>query len=224
MSLGIRTKLSPALARHTVRRAFQRFAAKYDLVYFGQVDQRTDEHQLVRGVTATAWHRDRHYSVGHINGYDVTILRRDDRLSFPGKPTHDYHWAIMQLDLRASLPHVFIDANHYDETFYAHLLVRLSRLQNFNHMFENASYADFAKAFKVYGQPELATHLYQLITPEIATMLKAHFSQFDYEIADDKLIIYAQTRLITEHLLEHMLRVGLWLAEQLEDTKTASVI
>ncbi len=94
------------------RRAFQRIAHAFDLVYFGSVAH-DDEHQLVRGVTFSAQHFDSQYCVGNVNGYDVTLLRRIDRVHFPGKESQLMQWTVLQLDLHETdVPHVFVNNQH----------------------------------------------------------------------------------------------------------------
>ncbi|MGH7930399.1 MAG: hypothetical protein ACREQV_21720, partial [Candidatus Binatia bacterium] len=58
-------------------RAIRRFIKRFDLVYFGKVDHRYDEHAVLRGVTASAQHIDRHFAVGNIKGRDISILERE---------------------------------------------------------------------------------------------------------------------------------------------------
>jgi hypothetical protein len=144
-------------------------------------------------------------------------VQRTDRLSFPGKPSSDYRWIIMQIDLTTdNIPHVFMDANHYDETFFANLFVKHTRMQSYNQFFLASAYQHtFADTFNVYGQPDLLAHIYEVITPEIAATLVTHFHHFDFEIEDDKLLVYSFAHLPTPQALDHMLRIGLWLGEHL---------
>ena len=65
--------------RHIVRSrmtssAVRKFADSLGMVYFGLVNQRNDEHRLVRGHTVSATHRDDNYCVGTIRGYDTCLL------------------------------------------------------------------------------------------------------------------------------------------------------
>ncbi|HEX4662407.1 MAG TPA: hypothetical protein VH144_02230 [Candidatus Saccharimonadales bacterium] len=196
------------------RQVFQAFAKKYDLVYFGYVNQHNDEHELVRGITLSARHADRHYCVGHFQGRDLIALLRTDTVVFPGKPTTDYSWAILQIDLeRKNLPHIFIDANHHDETFYANLFVKFSNFRNINNQFSDHIYdQQFAKAFKIYTPPDEAGDAQRILTPDVSLTLLQQFRHFDFEIFDDRLLIYASNAALTPHTLEQMLRAGIWLA------------
>ena len=102
------------------KRAIKQFTTKYHFVYFGHVDPREDEYELVRGITVSTTHTDNHYTVGSYNSHDIILVERRNTLSFPGKQDSTYRWLIMQIDLkRTGLPHVFIDCHHHDAVFYA---------------------------------------------------------------------------------------------------------
>src|ERR1044072_5775592 len=81
------------------KRVFMQFAEKIGLVYFGYVNQRSDEHRLVRGLTVSAGHRDSNYCVGSFQGYDIALVERIDTIRFPGKSSKTHNWIIMTFDL-----------------------------------------------------------------------------------------------------------------------------
>ena len=106
---------------------YKEICERYDLVYFGSVNQHEDEHEMVRGVTLSTTHHDQHYCVGSVQGRDVTLLKRTDSIAFPNKPAKTYSWHILQVDLRnMALPHTLLDAHHHDEDFYTHLFTKRS--------------------------------------------------------------------------------------------------
>src|SRR5688572_20415029 len=100
------------------RRMFQQFAEKIGLVYFGYVDQRSDEHRPIRGLTMSARHVDNHYCIGSFRGYEVALVERTDTLTFPGKPTKGHTWIVMmfKLNVAVDLPHVFVGLHSHSET------------------------------------------------------------------------------------------------------------
>lgn len=55
---------------------FRDFADKLGFVYFGFVDQRDDEHQLIRGLTLSTTHRDDNYCVGTYHSYDIAFCEQ----------------------------------------------------------------------------------------------------------------------------------------------------
>ena len=195
------------------RQLIKQFASKYHMVYFGYVDPREDEYELVRGVTVSTRHVDNHYTVGTYHAHDVILVERRNTLSFPGKPDATYRWVIAQIDLkRSGLPHVFIDSHHHDAVFYANAFASTNGMQDLTSYFSGMS-ATFAQRCKLFTKPAAYTQVGALITPEVAETLAQHFHQFDYEFFDDRLLVYASNATITPATLEDMLRVGAWLAD-----------
>jgi hypothetical protein len=59
---------SPRLRARGV--VLRRFSKKLGFVYFGNVDQHDDEHEVIRGLTVSTTHKDAHYAVGSFDDYD----------------------------------------------------------------------------------------------------------------------------------------------------------
>ena len=197
-----------------------KFAEDFGLVYFGSVDQHSDEHNLVRGITVSAEHNDRHYCVGNIQGYDTTLVQRTDTVHFPGKQSAHYTWLIMQFDLHVPedvFGHILLDAKHHDEAFYANLFVKFNRFSGVDASVFMGHEPVFVNYFNVYTPPDETDRLPYILTPDITATLGHHFRHFDFEISGDRLLVYASNRVITRHELEHMLRAGLWLSEHLDN-------
>jgi hypothetical protein len=216
--MAVRQKLS-LLGDLATKRVIKQFASKYHLVYFGAVDAREDEHELVRGVTVSTSHVDNHYTVGTLQGRDIILVHRKNTLTFPGKTPSQYKWLIMQLDLaKTGLPHIFVDAHHHDETFYANLFIALPQFQNVTtHLFGDD--ALFSKRCKVFAFPHEYEAVKGVLRSDITAGIAQHFHQFDYEIIDDRLYVYASNGVVTMTVLQEMLRVGVWLADVLDGKK-----
>ncbi len=198
------------------RKVIKQFARKFNLVYLGAVNQREDEHELIRGVTVAATHNDDNFCVGEYRGHDISLVERQNTLQHPERPPEQYRWLIMQVDLHAAaLPMVFLDANHHDVTFYESLFMRFANLNEANILF-NQRDPLFARSFHAFAPADQFEEVDALLTPEITSMLAHYFRQFDYEIAGDHLLIYASNSVITPHVLHEMLRVGSWLAKELD--------
>lgn len=203
-----------------VKKVIKQFAHKFEFVYFGYVNHQEDEHELVRGITAAVTHHDDHFTVGNFRGRDVTLVERQDTLTFPGKPAQSYRWIIMQLDLKQDgIPHMFIDAHHHDEVFYANVFVKHKIFENAASQFMQHD-PQFTKYFKIFAPTNVFDELQDVLTPEITAMLSHHFKQFDYELFEDRLLIYASNAVVTLGTLQEMLRVGIWLAERLDKRQT----
>jgi hypothetical protein len=213
----VRHKLA-VLGDLATKRVIKQFANKYHLVYFGSVDAHEDDHELVRGVTVSATHTDTHYTVGTLQSHDIIVVQRKNTLTFPGKASSNYKWLIIQIDLdRHDLPHIFIDAHHHDETFYANLFTALPHFQDIRQYLVGLE-PSFLKHCKVFAFPSAYGAVGRTLHPEITKTLAQHFLQFDYEIIDDRLYVYA-TGVVTMTLLQEMLRVGIWLADVLDGKK-----
>src|SRR5687768_5174890 len=122
--------------RHfATKRVVKKFADKLHFVYFGHVGSQ-DDHTMVLGATASTSHSDNFYTVGYFEGHDVILLQRTNTLKFPGKQEVNYKWLIFQFDLkRNDLPHIFIDNQHHDETFFANMAVGFTKLKDMSGAF-----------------------------------------------------------------------------------------
>jgi len=189
-------------------RVFRQFASKHHLVYFGSVDARSDEHHLLRGLTASTSHIDNNYTVGTFQGHDLMLVERRNAITHPGKPTRSYKWLILAVDLkRSDLPHIFFDGLHHDETFYANLKLGFAKLQDVSSLVVPLN------NMRVFTSVESTPFVQSLLTPEFLMGL-AGASHFDFEVNDDQVFVYS-THAASPLLLTSMLKVGMWLAEQL---------
>ncbi len=193
-------------------RIVKQYASAHHLVYFGSVDPSDDEHEVIRGVTASAQHRDQHYTVGTVDGRDIIVVWRRNRLTFPNKSAHDYSWLIMQVDLRrAGLPHIFIDAKRHEDVFYANLSIALPQVQDITGLLPQSA----GKHWRVFCPQTDVEMALPLLHDDITATLES-FRQFDFEINDDILLVYARANQIQRVVLDDMTRVGLWLANALD--------
>jgi hypothetical protein len=203
------------------KRVFQQFAVKLGLVYFGYVDQRDDEHSLVRGVTVSTKHRDNHYCIGSFDGYDVTVVERIDTLHFPGKESKTHNWTILTLDLHHGhdVPHVFMGLTTRHDTFHAHLLTKLSQFAKIHVGVLGQYDPAFTERYELYAKPEQALTVERLFTPAIAKAIATSFGHLTLEIDDGTLYMYAEGQRPTTALLEKMLQCGVWVARIADDFK-----
>jgi hypothetical protein len=201
------------------QRVFMNFAQKVGLVYFGYVDQRSDEHRLVRGLTMSARHRDNHYCIGSFQGYDVTLVERTDTIKFPGKPAKNHNWIIMEFDLRTKtdLPHVFLGLHAHSTTFYAHLFTKFSTLTKIPLGTFGAYDPNFINKYAIYTQPAKALEAEHLFDHETTKIIADRFGSLTVEIAENCLFIYGEHQRPTEALLEKMLKYGAWLATTIDE-------
>lgn len=200
------------------KRTFKQFASKLGFVYFGYVDQRNDEHNLVRGLTVSTKHHDNHYCIGSYSDYDVTLVERSDTIRFPGKPAKAHNWVIMVFDLHRSvdLPHIFLGLKTHSEAFYAQFFTKFSHFSAVNLGTEHPYDADFMRRYTMYTKPEQALSAERLINQPIAKRINERFGNLSIEISENCLFLYAENQRPTTVLLDTMLSRGIWLAQTLD--------
>lgn len=202
------------------RRVFMQFAEKLGLVYFGYVDQRSDDHRLIRGLTVSARHRDNHYCIGSYDAYDIMLVERSDTIQFPGKPTRSHNWIIMTIDLHTSrdIPHIFLGLHGHNETFYAHLFTKFSQLTQIPLGGFGQHSQQFMQKYALYTEPAHMVAVEQLLHPEVTKIIAESFGALTAEIADGCVYIYAEHTHPNTQLLERMLTNGLWLAKVIDSS------
>lgn len=217
-SISIPFSKQLALSRAN-KRAMMHFAEAMGMVYFGHVDRNSDDAQLIRGLTVSSHHRDKHYSVGSLYGYDVAFVERTDRITFPGKIPSDHRWTIMQFDLHTSndLPHIFLGLHTHSEAFYASLFAKFSTLQRaplgtFG-MYDPA----FTDRYAIYTKPAESLTAERLFDAEVTRTLLRHFGTITLEVHEGSLYLYSEHKRVTIALLETMLKNGIWLAKHLDE-------
>jgi hypothetical protein len=198
---------------------FRQFAEHYDMVYFGRLHQEDDDQRIVRGITVSTQHTDEHYCVGTVHSYDIVLLKRTDRIVQANSTrTEKYSWVIMQFDLHTTYdyPHVFVDGGHHSEIFYQALFVKFARLMKVDKAMFGEENSDFTNRFTAYTPPDAIDDLPLILAGDVGKTMAHHFAHLDFEWFQDRLIVYSTGRLPTKHLLEHMLRAGLWLSAELD--------
>lgn len=215
------TRLLPheLMLRRANKHAIMKFAEEVGMVYFGFVNQRTNEHQLIRGLTLSTSHRDTHYSVGSLFNYDVALVERKDTLRRPNGTLQPHRWLIMQFDLHnaANVPHIFLGLHTHSDAFYAHLFAKFSQLQRaplgtFG-MYDKA----FTDRYAIYTQPAASLTAERLFDTEMTKMMASHFGSLTVEISDGSLYLYSEHNRISKSLLETMLQNGIWLAKHIDE-------
>jgi hypothetical protein len=206
------------------KRVFMQFAEKTGLVYFGYVDQRSDEHRLVRGLTVSATHRDNHYCIGSFRGYDITLVERTDTIHFPGKSPRTQDWIIMAFDLhtKIDLPHIFIGLHTHSDTFYAQLFTKFTTLAKNPMGTFSALEPAFSDRYAIYTEPAKILSAEQLFDKDVAKTMVDHFGSLTAEVVDNCLYLYAWHQRPSISLLTKMLQNGLWLSAALDERATLS--
>lgn len=205
--------LSP---RHIIKarlsaRTVQKVADKYGLVYFGYVNHKTDDHKLLRGFTLSQTQIDDHYSVGTVQGYTTAFCARNDVVETKHKTEKRCHWFIVAVDLHvtATLPHFYVGpiaGNELFESTFAQLhKIDLGNTAEYPHK--------FISNYDVYSRPSDVIDLEKLFPPAVAGVIVSHFDTMSFELEDNVVYIYSESKYPTEALVDKMLQNGIWLAK-----------
>ena len=196
------------------RGVIERLAEKVGLVYFGFVDQRDDEHRLIRGHTGSPTHQDTHYCIGTVRSYDVMMALRNDVVRVRTGREQRCHWLIYTIDLhtKADVPHCYIGHRSRDDVFAAsyrqlHPLV-IGGLGAYSRT--------FSSQYTIYGAATNSYTIERIINPQIAEVIATHFQGVSIEIEDNAVYLYVESARPNEAQLEKMLSNGLWLAEAID--------
>lgn len=198
----------------------RRFADNHNMVYFGSVDRDDDGSRLVKGITMSNTYNDGHYSVGSDYARDMVFVQRADRIrSAMNRKFEAYTWNILALDLKPTLrhPHIYIEGRaRHGRGFYEMLAMKYRELVEIPVGFLPGYDPLFMKRFCVRLSAATAVELPGIITPDRAAVMAHHFHMLDFEIKDDVLYVYLMSFRPTMGQLEHMVKAGVWLANEID--------
>lgn len=195
-------------------KVIQDFADKAGLVYFGFVDQRSDEHRLIRGHTVSETHQDHHYSIGTIRGYDIMLTLRNDVVRMPDTSDKRCRWLIVAISLhtKVDVPNCYIGHSSRELVYTAaHRQLRPIALRGAE-QYPN----EFTHFYTIHGTASNALLIQDMITPQSAGVIASHFGGASIEIEDNTVIVYVTTERPTEAMIESAVSSGLWLAELID--------
>jgi len=202
------------------KRVISRFANKIGLLYFGTVDQHSDDHKVVRGFTVSTSHKDNNYCVGSIGGYDTIIVDRSDAtVTQPNRSIIIYNWLIISFDLhtKQDIPHFFLEANNKDSGAYKALFDIFPTLKEINLGIFETYGVDFTSRFSLNTKPSDSIQIERLFPANTARTIGTHFWPLSAEQHEGILYIYSDDLKITPNLMNKMFETGLWLAEHLDN-------
>lgn len=211
------------IKNRALKRIIAKFADKVGLIYFGFVNQHTDDHKVIRGLTVSSTHIDNHYCVGSVGGYNISVVDRSDYVWQSENSSKLYSWLIMSFDLhtKVPVPHFFIGANNRDMKPFSALFSTFPNMKEIElGTFEKYD-AEFTTRFTVFGRPAKSNDIQQIINANVAKVMAVHFWPFSAEQHDNVLYLYSNNDRISHGLLETMLENGLWLAAQLDSNVEA---
>jgi hypothetical protein len=214
---------SSVIQSRLYKRNFMHFADKVGMVYFGYVNQRNDDHNLVRGLTVSAKHRDNHYCVGSYDDYDISLVERTDIIRHPGTSPKAHDWIIMTFDLHRAvdLPHLFLGLHTHGDAFYAQFFTKYAHLSQVPLSPSGGYDHGFLKRYALYAVPSQALSAERLFSPQVTKAIHESFGGLTIEINEGCLYLYAEHQRPSTALLERMLKYGIWLAKTLDQQVTS---
>lgn len=197
----------------------KQFGRTLGLVYFGSVDQHTDEHEAIHGFTASLSHIDHHYMVGTYNGYNIRFVDRSDIVHSHGN-RREQTWAIVEIELEShSLPHTIFVPTGKEAAEYSRVYATQLHLQPLNAMaFANHS-PEFHGRFQILANPSHAQKVSSLFTSPLIVGIASRFWPHAIELERNKLIVYITEHRLKKTVLESTLASALWLAEAIDSAE-----
>jgi hypothetical protein len=208
------------IENHKRGRLIREFDDTVGFVYFGNVDQHTDDHHIVRGLTVSPTHIDEHYSIGSFDGYDITIVDRTDSVVLTHTSEQTHTWLIFEIALHAriDIPHMFLGGHtHNDSSAYIGLFTAFPALQPVPLGTFGDYSEEFTRRYSLYAAPSHFIEAEQYITAEVAQTIAAHFWPLSVEIRDGSLYVYADSKHISTQDLNKMTQSGVWLAKIIDE-------
>jgi hypothetical protein len=198
--------------RHTRKRGavIRSIADKIGLVYFGSVDPRSDDHNTIRGITASVKHRDRHFAVGSYDGFDITMA---DRTYQPLHDTMKHTWCVLQINLHyVKLPYVLVTPSIHKKDFEGVLGLHRNIITAPDETWPH----EFGSRFSAHTTAHELQTLHTILTPAIAMEAAVRLWPYALEIHGNKLYVYITEHRLTETVLGGAIESALWLADAFE--------
>lgn len=202
----------------TNKSIIKNFTSKVGLLYFGQINKDKDDHQVVNGFTVSNTHKDKHFSVGTSEGYDIHLVYRTDKIKHSPRQSHKQSWVIMSFNLHSKidLPHFLIKMkNHNDYAFnvffnkYTNISeIKLGTIEPYS--------ANFTEKFCAYSRQSMSLATQRVITSETADLIAKHFGPIAIEQNEKILYLQIPTKNVSYNLLNAMYENGLWLSNKID--------
>lgn len=194
------------------------FANKSGFIYFGSIDRKRDDIEIIRGITASTTHHDTHYAVGSYDDYDLQIVDRFDVFYDDNRKTKVTYWMIMQADLKnaQSLPHMFLFPTAVYNPAFRHLFNAFNGLQPINSLLYDQHTPEFHNRYQLYVAPAHAAYAEKFFNKNTTQIIATHFWPHAVEVIGSKIYLY-DTENITQDRLSAQLKLIAWLAETFDN-------
>lgn len=208
-------KLAAARAH---RKAIMKFADKMGLVYFGSTQRDDEDYRLVRGLTTSPHTLDAHYCIGTYEGYDTVFVERSAVNKAHHATVEGQHWLIMTFDLhtKAEIPHIFIGRREHSAAFYSQFFVKFTYMSPLGLTTIDGYDTKYLDMYATYCRITDAADTTRLFDPALTKIIGERFNGLTVEVVEGTLYIYAENEAPTAHVLDIMLRYGVWLAQTID--------
>lgn len=210
-SLLLGTPSKIANDRHA-KRVFKNFANKRKLVYFGAIDTRQNDSQVVRGITLGLSSEDAHHVFGSHDSYDMSLVQRQGEVG-----TRQW-WVVMEFDLHTAvnLPHILIGKKSEAQPLFESLLGIHRDLQVHEFAEPENHHHKFIKHFVAYAPPAHAPLVEHIISPELANALVDHIQHIVIEIEGDCIYLTVAEPTLSVQYLDKMMHYGIQFAKHID--------
>lgn len=193
--------------------SIKKVAKRLGLLYFGSVDHKRDDHDVVKGLTTSTTHHDKHFAVGTYDGYDIAIVDRHDHIA--SRTTR--RWTIIQVNLREAraYPHLFLLPLHRAE-YFEHAFTGTRHLAPLSLISPALPPQEFSLRYKMLMSIRYSEKVLPLLTSSFYHGIIAHLWPRAVEMKDGKLFVYITEHRLDETVLQTAIQSALWLADQLD--------
>lgn len=195
---------------------FKDILIPHEFIIFGNID-RDDDHSPIRGITASVTHKDKNYSVGTINGYDMRILTREDNYEF-NKSERKSTQLIIEITLKKYINDnpTLLTALQSDDTYKS----LISKTSSHHHItpYENADEIhEFHSRYALYCREYTDLPFTSWLDVETQQVLSVHAWPLSFEVDDkNKLYVYI-TEALSATNFDRAIKIGVWLADKLDN-------
>jgi hypothetical protein len=129
-----------------------------------------------------------------------------------GKSRRVHTYGVLRVTLSRKLPHVVLDAR--SNNFLGHI----SNISYLDSSQQIQLEGDFNSFFTVYAPGDYGRDMLYWLTPELMEILKTHFAQYDIELVDNYVYLYAQQDFqLNQTGITNLLATAAWLHNEFED-------
>lgn len=187
----------------------------YEFVYFGNIDK-DDEYMPIHGITASVSHKDRNFSAGTVDKYNIRVVNREDKYTI-NKSKIVFNQIIIELSLKkfvATNPTLILGAGH--DSVQINLLKKMTSHHHILPSEKTDEIHEFHSRYRVYCHNYTDTQYDSWLDLETQQVLSTHSWPFSFELDNKgKLYVYISDKL-KEIEFERALKIGVWLADKLD--------